>query len=142
MAEENKSTDTYRPDIHPNRPAYPYDIAALIFGIVSAAFSMIPFLGILLSAVGFIMGMISNQRCDDVFMEHSHYAKAGIVCSIIGAAISVVFSIVGTIMVMVFAKSLFDLVWEAISSMTSNSQNQSSFIFMNFSNILYMFKIM
>ena len=66
-------------------PGQGLGIASMVLGIVSL---IIPFLGTACAIVGLILGVLSKKKSDAVGMP-SGMAVAGIVCSIIALAISV-----------------------------------------------------
>ncbi len=58
-------------------------IAALVLGITSLVFWIIPFLGLPIGVTGLILGIIGVR-------ENKDFAKAALVCSAIGTALSIV----------------------------------------------------
>lgn len=90
-------------------PAHPLDIVSLSCGIVSFVLSLIPVISSLIGAVGIITGVVANQRCDSSYSQRSSHAKTGIICSVVGIILNILFSIILLIITFIFASSLLDI---------------------------------
>ena len=66
-------------------------VAALVLGILSLIFWLLPFIGLPITIVGLVLGIIGVY-------EHRKYAIAALICSIIGLAFVVANAAIGAYM--------------------------------------------
>jgi uncharacterized protein DUF4190 len=91
---------TYQPQ--PRQPAYPVQpssglaVASLVLGIVGLVFSFIPFIGVIawpMVILGIVFGGIALNKANQAPASSSKgMAIAGLVCSIVGLAICVIWA--------------------------------------------------
>ena len=71
-------------------------LLAMIFGILSIPFAVCcGFIDVPLGIAGLVLGILGKRRADAGFANNRGMALAGIICSVIGLVIAVVFVVIG-----------------------------------------------
>jgi len=85
----DQNYQNYQPQQQPpTNPGQGLGIASMVLGILG----LTPYAGLLFSTVGLVLGVISKKKSTEVNMP-SGMATAGLVCSIIGLAFSIICTI-------------------------------------------------
>ena len=83
----------YYPPVAPKPPGYGMAVASMVIGICGLVFLWVPFFGSVLSIVGLVLGAVSKKKLNETGSP-SGMATAGIVCSVVALAVTVIATIV------------------------------------------------